>query len=491
MSDAILKAWHRAKVAAIERAALRLLAAASRQPDRRLIWLTHLLERVPRTEFQRQQLRLLRGLFERKHPAIELARRAFNQLHPNYQRRLISNLFIEATWLGECTRREFAEREGFRPPFLIAMSPTMHCNLHCVGCYAGGYPWTDYLSFQTLDRLLTEAKEMGIHFFVVTGGEPFVRKDLFDLYEKHNDCSFLVYTNGTLINEEQVERMVALGNVGPALSIEGFKKETDARRGDGVFDKIMHSMDLLRDAGVLFGFSGTVTRNNVDVFTHPDFIDLMIEKGCLFGWTFIYIPIGRSPDLDLRPTPEQRDKMRQWSMQVRRSKPIFVADFWNDGCLTGGCMSGGTLYLHLNYRGDIEPCVFMQFKTDNLVELYQQGKSLKDALNSPFFQAVRRRNRKDPNKLRPCMIIDHNEWLAEAVAETGAQPSYPGAETIVTELASGVRAWGEEYAKLAEEAWNSTEYDFFKDPLNWATTYDDPEALTHARQGGKQDEKAA
>jgi hypothetical protein len=89
------------------------------------------------------------------------------------------------------------------------------------------------------------------------------------------------------------------------------------------------------------------------------------------------------------------------------------------------------------------------------------------------------------------MIIDHNEWLAEAVAETGAQPSYPGAETIVTELASGVRAWGEEYAKLAEEAWNSTEYDFFKDPLNWATTYDDPEALTHARQGGKQDEKAA
>jgi len=491
MSDAILKAWHRAKVAAIEGAVFRLLASASRQSDRTLIWLTHLLERVPRTEFQRQQLRQLRHLFEHKHPAIETARRAFTQLHPNYQRRLIANLFVGATWLGEATRREFAEREGFRPPYLLAISPTMHCNLRCIGCYAGGYPWQDYLSFETLDRLLTEAKEMGMRFFVVTGGEPFVRKDLFDLYEKHNDCSFLIYTNGTLITDQRIEQMVKLGNIGPAISLEGFKQETDTRRGEGVFDKIMESMDRLREAGVLFGFSGTVTRHNVDAFTHPDFIDLMIEKGCLFGWMFIYIPIGRNPDLELRPTPEQRDRMRRWSLGVRRSKPIFVADFWNDGCLTGGCMSGGTLYCHINYRGDIEPCVFMQFKSHNLVELYQQGKTLKDALNSPLFQRVRCINRQDENKLRPCPIIDHNEWLAEVIQETGAQPSYPGAETIITDLAEGVREWAHEYAKLADRAWNSGEYDFFKDPLNWATTYDDPEALKQFRKPDKSDQAAA
>ena len=491
MSDAIVRAWNRAKTSALEGAALRLLSSASRRSDRTLVWLTYLLERVPVTEFQRQQLRQLRALFQQGHPAVQLGRRFFTQLHPNYQRKLVSNLLINATWKGEAMRREFAAREGFRPPYLLAISPTMHCNLRCVGCYAGAYPWQDYLSFETLDRLIGEAKEMGMHFFVITGGEPFVRKDLFDLYEKHNDCSFLVYTNGTLITEQRVEQMVRLGNVGPAISIEGFKKETDERRGEGVFDKIMQTMDLLREAGVLFGFSGTVTNKNVDAFTHPDFIDLMIEKGCLFGWMFLYVPVGREPDLSLRVTPQQRDQMRRWSMEVRRTKPIFVADFWNDGCLVGGCMSGGTLYLHINYRGDIEPCVFMQFKTDNIVDLYQSGRSLKDGLNSPFFQAVRRINRKDPNKLRPCPIIDHNEQLAEVIKETGAQPSYPGADGIIGEFAPAIRQWAAEYAEIAERAWNSGEYDFFKDPLNWATTYDDPEMVKRLRKRAQKDEAAA
>ena len=86
------------------------------------------------------------------------------------------------------------------------------------------------------------------------------------------------------------------------------------------------------------------------------------------------------------------------SMHVRRTKPVFTADFWNDGCLTNGCMAGGRLYLHVNYRGDVEPCVFIHFATHNIMDMYSRGEHLWDVLQTPLFKAVRRVNREDSNR---------------------------------------------------------------------------------------------
>jgi len=429
--------------------------------DSRLILLTHILERIARSAHHKAQLRYLRDLIQDEHPAVELARRVLG-LHPKARRAIINNLGINATWLGDQDRKAFAAEHGVHPPFLIVISPTMRCNLRCLGCYAGEYPREqDPLSFDVLDRIVSEGKEMGVYFWTISGGEPFLRPDLLDLYEKHHDCVFLIYTNGTCIGQDTVKRLQACGNTAPAISIEGWEEQTDFRRGKGVYRKAMDTMDALREAGLFFGFSATATRLNADVYLDESFYDHMVEKGCLFGWFFIFVPVGQNSTADLMVTPSQRDRLRRKVSEIRGRKPIFVADFWNDGCLTGGCMSGGTLYLHVNYRGDLEPCVFMHFAKENILEMYQRGGHLWDVLNTSLFRRIRAVNRRDPNPLRPCPIIDHNEWLEAALKGANARPTHEGAEDIVGRLAPEVRAWASEYAKLADYAWyHSGEYDW-------------------------------
>ena len=437
--------------------------------DSRIALLTQVLERMARTEHHKAQLRYLRKLIADGHPAVGLARRVLS-LHPNARRAVVSSLGVNATWLGDAERDAFAAAHGVNPPFLIVISPTMRCNLRCLGCYAGEYPReADPLSFEVLDRIVSEGKEMGVYLYTISGGEPFLRPDLLDLYDKHRDCVFLVYTNGTCIDDKTVGRLQGCGNAAPGISLEGWEAQTDFRRGKGVYGKVMEAMDALREAGILFGFSATATRLNTQVYYDEAFYDHLIEKGCLFGWFFIFVPVGRDSSIDLMITPAQRDKLRQAVYRVRQTKPIFVADFWDDGCLTGGCMSGGSLYMHVNYRGDLEPCVFMHFAEENILDIYERGGHLWDVLDTPLFRRIREVNRRDPNPLRPCPIIDHNEWLEEALRGTSAQPTHPGAEDIVGRLAPQVRSWAAEYAKLADHAWyHSGQYEWARrkgDPL--------------------------
>ena len=450
-----------------------LLSHAS---DNRLIALTRVLEHVARTEHHKAQVRYLRQLVVEQHPSVVLMRRVL-ELHPNARRGIINSLGINATWLGEAERTAFAAEHGVRPPYLIVISPTMRCNLRCLGCYAGNYPrdGQDPLSFDDLDRIVSEGKEMGVYMYTISGGEPFMRPDLLDLYDKHRDCVFLIYTNGICIDDKTVARLQACGNAAPGISVEGWEAQTDFRRGKGVYRRLMATMDALREAGIFFGFSATATRLNAEVYYDEGFYDFMAEKGCLFGWFFIFVPVGQDSSADLMVTPQQRDRLRRAVSRMRATKPIFVADFWNDGCLTGGCMSGGTLYLHVNYRGDLEPCVFMHFAEDNILEMHARGQHLWEVLKSPLFTRIRGVNRRDPNPLRPCPIIDHNEWLAEALAGTRARPTHPGAEDIVTRLAPQVRAWAAEYGKLADHAWyQSGEYAWAQrpgDPL-WTSDHE-------------------
>ncbi len=431
--------------------------------DANLIRLTYLLERVARTPHHKTQLRQLRELFYQGHPALELGRRVL-KLNPNCRKHIISGLGVNATWVGEQKRQEFWRREGLVPPWLMVISPLMRCNLRCLGCYAGEYPRTDDpMDFATLDRIVTEAKEMGTYFITITGGEPFMRPDLLDLYEKHNDCIFLIYTNGTRIDDKVVERLAKCGNTAPAISVEGWEEQTDFRRGKGVYKKVMEAMDRLREAGLFFGFSATATRRNADIYLQDEFYDYMIEKGCMFGWFFLFVPVGQDANADLMVTPQQRDNLRAKTMEIRRTRPVFIADFWDDGSLTNGCMSGGTLYFHINYCGDVEPCVFMHFAQDNILDIYSHGGHVWDALKSPLFRKVREVNRRDPNRLRPCCIIDHNEWLEEAIKESGAHPTHPGAEDIIGRLAPQLREWAEEYRQFADHAWyESGEYEWAK-----------------------------
>lgn len=434
-----------AKTYAVKQVANRVAGVLARTSDEGIIRMLRAVKRLAPAEFHQHQLTALIDLFQQKHPALTLMRRLLTETSPACRRALINNLLINGTYVGWPTR-EKREAAGLAGPFFVVISPSMRCNLHCTGCYAWEYSKDNELSTELVDRIITEAKELGMYFFTISGGEPFVRKDLFDIWEKHNDAAFLVYTNGTLLDKPTVKRLAELGNVSPAISVEGFKAETDLRRGEGTWEKINTAMDNLREAGVIFGFSGTVTSLNAEAISSEAMVDYLVDKGCSYGWYFMYVPIGREPNMALMATPEQRQMCRKRVWRWRNEKPIFVADFWNDGHLTCGCMAGGRIYLHVTASGDVEPCVFCHFTVDNI-----RDKSLAEVLESDFFRALRRRYPWTDNYLTPCALIDNPQVLREAVAEGKARPSHPGAETVITKLAPDLDQYAARMHELTDD----------------------------------------
>jgi len=395
----------------------------------------------------------VRKAFQRKHPMTQLARYLLqDRLSKKSRERLAQNFFVD--WITEAKKREKLEEEGFKAPWFFVVSPTIACNLNCYGCYAHEYERGQGLSYATLSRIIREANEMGIRWLTISGGEPFYYKDketgktLLDLAQEHNDMYFQVYTNGTLLDEKTIERLAKIGNVAPAISQEGMEKETDERRGKGVWKKISQARENLYKAKILQGFSITVTRQNADIVTSDKFVDDLISRKVSFGWYFIYIPIGKKPAVELMPTPEQRAKLRQKIWEWRSNKPIFIGDFWNDGPWVGGCIAGGRKYFHINSNGDIEPCVFIHFAVDNIFNLWKKEKGLKEAINSPFFLSIRKRQLENDNWLTPCTIIDKPEYLREAVKKYNAYPTHPGAKTIIN---GKIAEYLDEYAKRLDE----------------------------------------
>ncbi|MFH1505457.1 MAG: radical SAM/SPASM domain-containing protein [archaeon] len=352
------------------------------------------------------------------------------------------------------TREEFRKKYGDAYPALVVISPTYRCNMVpiCDGCYASGHAKRkdEEMSFELIDRFITDMeKEWNDNFFVITGGEPFVRTDMLKIYAKHPESIFMIYTNGTLLTKAMAKKLAKLGNAMPAISIEGLEKDTDSRRNAGIHKKVLQAMDNLREAGVAFGFSVTATPNNYKVLASDIFFKQVMDKGCTFGWSFICGPYGHNPTTDLMLTPKQRIEYRD-ALRTMREKYMFpIADFWNDGPLAHGCMAAGTKYFHLNAYGDIEPCAFAQFSAGNLQkDIYDKGLSISAIMDLPLFKAIREGQKKIKNPLRPCVVIDHPEILREAVRKTGAKPSGVGTDAIVKDK---IASFLDNYAKGLEK----------------------------------------
>lgn len=425
-----------------------LLSMATNSSNENLVRMTYLMELIPKKDYYRERIRWIRQLIRENHPSIEFPRRILRDLHPNQRDKWISNLAVNHLLSGTNKRKAWLDREGYYPPSTVVISPTMRCNLNCYGCYAGDYDKSLELTREEIDSVLLQMKEMGVYFAVISGGEPFFKEDIFDIFAKHSDMAFLVFTHGGLIDEKMVERLIQVGNVMPAFSLEGYEKETDERRGPGHFAKVMRAMDLLRKAGLSFCGSFTQTSKNTDIITDGNYIDLLVDKGCSALWLFSYVPVGRQPDLKLMPAPEQRDLMRRRTAEFRASKPMIIVDFWNDGPIISGCIAGGRKYFHINANGDIEPCVFCHFAVDNI-----RRTTLKEALRSPLFRNIRERQGQHENLLRPCMLIDHPDVGRELFQSPGVYATHNGAEQIFTGLSQSMDCYAAHYAEIADRAW--------------------------------------
>jgi MoaA/NifB/PqqE/SkfB family radical SAM enzyme len=437
------------------RLASAMLAGLARGADRRIGLAVRVVDSLPFFPLSSGVGRALtKKLGSGDHALVGFIARLGHQLSERSMEKFVTNLLVNAWVDGRPIRERFRREEGFYPPNFVVISPTMRCNFRGPGCWAAMYEDVPNMEMPLLERVVEECREdLGIRFFTIAGGEPFTRPDLLDFYRRHDDCYFQIYTNGVLIDEEVAARLGEMGNVAPMLSVEGGRASTDRRRGPGTYDRLVEVRSKLNDAGVLHGFAATATRENVREIASDAFIDEMIDQGALAGWYFHYIPIGVDPDPGRMITAEQRDELRKRVFELRNSRPIFLADFWNDGPAVQGCMAGGRRYLHINPNGDIEPCVFVHFAVDNV-----RRTSIREALRGPFMRAIREGIPYDGNLLRPCMIIDRPEVLRRYCLEHGARPTHPGAASIVDELAEALDERASSVAAVMDGVWERGEW---------------------------------
>ena len=292
--------------------------------------------------------------------------------------------------------------------------------------------------------------------------------DLLDMALRHPSQFFLVYTNGTLITKTVANELAKLGNVTPAISVEGFEEQTDKRRGKGVHKRILQAMENLRQAGVPFGISVTGTRENAEIVTSEEFNDFYFEEqGATYGWIFQYMPIGRKHSLEMMVTPQQRMEMYNRMWCTVRKRKIFIADFWNSGTVSSGCISAGRPggFFYITWDGDITPCAFVPYSIGNIYDVFQTGGNLNTILESAFFQRIRRwqddygyaqATENVDNWLCPCVIRDHFDVFFKAVQDTQAMPIDEEAVDALAdpEYHSGMVAYGSDYYHLSnKEVW--------------------------------------
>ncbi len=373
---------------------------------------------------------------------------------PAYAKKMIMALGFEAALLGTKTIRKNREKYKCNIPWLILFDPTMACNMHCIGCWSGTYGHKSSLTFEEMDRIVTQGKELGVHLYMLTGGEPMVKKnEIFELCRKHNDCVFAAYTNSTLITEDVCRQVKELGNLTFMVSIEGTPETNDARRGEGHYDAVMKAMDLLKAHGIIFGTSICYTRDNIEAVTSDEFLRLIASKGAHFGFYFHYMPVGNNAVPELMPTTQQRLAMIDRIRYIRSSAsdiPFYPMDFQNDGEYVGGCIAGGRNYFHINSNGDAEPCVFIHFSDSNI-----RDKSILEILQSPLFKKYHEGQPFNRNHLRPCPMLENPQCLRQMIEETGAHQTNLESPETVEHLCGKCDAYAKEWAPAAEEYWST------------------------------------
>jgi len=381
----------------------------------------------------------------------KLVRSIWTDIDGGQLRILVENAVIKGTMIGTPFSTRLQEKYQCNIPWTILMDPTSACNLHCTGCWAAEYGNKLNLSFEQLDDIIRQGKELGTYVYLYSGGEPLVRKaDIIRLCEKHSDCAFLAFTNGTLIDDAFADEMLRVKNFVPAISIEGFEEATDDRRGHGTYRKVMEAMKRLKERKLLFGISCCYTSKNAEVIGSEEYFDYMIEMGSKFAWFFTYMPIGAEAVPELMASAAQRKFMLEQIQKFRKTKPIFTMDFWNDGDAVGGCIAGGRGYMHINANGDIEPCAFIHYSDSNIKE-----KTLLEAYQSPLFMAYRVRQPFNENMLRPCPVLDNPGRLTEIVEVSGARSTdLKNPENACDYCDKCIHA-AENWAPVADQIWDS------------------------------------
>ena len=425
---------------------------AIKDPEKNLLKLLGLVDKLAGEgpeSFPTQRAVFRKVLSDPENNMYQLIMSVLKDIDQGVLKATFENFFLNANIIGWPKQEEYREKYGCNIPWAILLDPTSACNLHCTGCWAAEYGNKLNLSFDEIDSIINQGKEMGVYMYIYTGGEPLVRKkDLIALCEKHSDCQFLTFTNATLIDEAFADEMLRVKNFIPAISLEGFEMATDGRRGQGVYQKVIRAMEILKAKHLPFGISACYTSANLDSISSYEFIDHIIDLGAKFIWYFHYMPVGNDASPELLPNPEQREFMYHRIREIRTTKPIFAMDFQNDGEFVGGCIAGGRRYLHINANGDCDPCVFIHYSDSNIRE-----KTLLECLRSPMFMAYHDGQPFNDNHLRPCPMLENPEKLRQMIEKTGAKSTDMQSPESAEHLCAKCDAYAANWAPTAEKLW--------------------------------------
>ena len=318
-------------------------------------------------------------------------------------------------------RRMKEEQEGLHvPPFLIA-SITSNCNLHCAGCYSrSNHATVDQkpvcqLTGEEWSRIFREADALGVSFILLAGGEPMLRWDVIEAAGEMPQILFPIFTNGTFLDDRYCELFDRHRNLIPVMSIEGGREETDARRGAGIYDRLIRNMDRLSEKKLIFGASVTVTKENLESVLSDSFLNSLSNRGCKAVFFIEYVPVTEESK-HLAPDETDRTMLRERILQLRkRRKEMLYISFPGDEKTSGGCLAAGRGFFHINSHGGAEPCPFSAYSDINV-----RDTSLKEAIASRLFTRLRDDRLLEEDHAGGCVLFERQAQVERIMTELSA-----------------------------------------------------------------------
>lgn len=358
----------------------------------------------------------------------KLAYRAVTELSPSIALKAAHLYCFKGMKAVHAYKSRLKKGELYPPFSFIALTNT--CNLRCHGCWVEKEGTAHFLAPEDIDNIIVQGKEHNAYYYTLLGGEPYLHKGIWDVFEKHSDCYFQTITNGMLFTPENVKRLKEVGNVTPLISIDGFKSQNDLRRGEGVFEAADEGLDRLKKAGILFGVACTATGLNMAEVMSDAYVEHFIKKGAMYIWYYVYRPMGEIAHPEYCVTKEQLIWMRKRLLELRRKHPIFVIDTYWTATGEAFCPAAMGLGYHIGPRGSIEICPALSFAKDRVQD---NGGDLYKTFNESTY--LRGFTTFVKERTKGCVILEKPQELHDYIKNSGAI-DYSGRGTAFQELNS-------------------------------------------------------
>lgn len=325
--------------------------------------------------------------------------------------------FAKHTRKATKIRERYSENGQDIPVFLIA-SITSSCNLHCTGCYSRANDAchddapSNQLSGEEWEDIFNQARDLGISFIVLAGGEPMLREDVIVNASQFDEILFPIFTNGTLLNDDYLKLFDENRNLVPIFSIEGDETVTDSRRGEGVYSQLLNSMELMKRNNVIFGASLTFTKGNLSNLLSREYISQLKDFGCKVIFFIEYVPVN-GDTVDLAPGDDEREFLLNELEHLRKEyDDMLFLSFPGDEKESGGCLAAGRGFFHINSHGGAEPCPASPYSDINV-----RDSSLLEALDSKLFRSLRDGGILLDDHEGGCVLFEHKEDVERILNE--------------------------------------------------------------------------